>query len=79
MTKLEICLASRNITDDLVRDGFCPQFYYHYMIDFVVPNLSQHVGCDKLLFYESSSRGIFSCCIEVSRTAIILFDTLIRA
>ena len=28
-----ICLSSRNISDNLIRDGFRPQFYYHYRGD----------------------------------------------
>ena len=50
-----ICLSSRNISDNLARDGFRPQFYYQYRGDisflregFCRTYLFQHVGCGNL-------------------------------
>ena len=58
---------SRNISDNLVRDGFRPQICYHYRGQilfhregFCRTYLFQQAGCGNVfLIYEKSSQGFF--------------------
>ena len=62
-----ICLLSRNISQNLVRDGFPPQFYYHYTTERTYP------------FFERDflvSRRLWSSILSFARVLLMGFFVL---